>query len=60
MIPVSVPPSFASTLQVYYLDVGQGDSIVITASSGEVVMIDSGPDEYSHPPEAKSSEHISY
>jgi competence protein ComEC len=36
----------ASTLQVYYLDVGQGDSIVITASSGEVVMIDSGPDEY--------------
>jgi competence protein ComEC len=35
----------ASTLQVYFLDVGQGDSIVITASSGEVVMIDSGPDE---------------
>lgn len=40
-------PSFllASTLQVYFLDVGQGDSMVITASSGEVVMIDSGPDE---------------
>ncbi|HHT09800.1 MAG TPA: MBL fold metallo-hydrolase, partial [Candidatus Atribacteria bacterium] len=36
----------ASTLQVYFLDVGQGDSMVITASSGEVVMIDSGPDEY--------------
>lgn len=36
---------FASTLKVYFLDVGQGDSIVIIASTGEVVMIDSGPDE---------------
>ena len=36
---------FASTLRVYFLDVGQGDSTVIISSAGEVVMIDSGPDE---------------
>ncbi len=37
--------AFAGTLQVYFLDVGQGDSSLIIASTGEVVLIDSGPDE---------------
>jgi len=32
-------------LQIYFLDVGQGDASVIISSSGQVVMIDSGPDE---------------
>ena len=33
-------------LQIYFLDVGQGDASVIISSSGYVVMIDSGPDEH--------------
>ena len=37
--------AFAETLQIYFLDVGQGDSSLIIASTGEVVLIDSGPDE---------------
>jgi len=32
-------------LKIYFLDVGQGDSSVIISSSGQVVLIDSGPDE---------------
>ena len=32
-------------LQIYFLDVRQGDASVIISSSGQVVMIDSGPDE---------------
>jgi len=32
-------------LKIYFLDVGQGDSSLIISSSGEVVLIDSGPDE---------------
>lgn len=32
-------------LQIYFLDVGQGDASVIVSSSGYVAMIDSGPDE---------------
>ena len=32
-------------LKIYFLDVGQGDSSVIVSSSGQVVLIDSGPDE---------------
>ena len=32
-------------LQIYFLDVGQGDASVIISSSGQVVMIDSGPNE---------------
>jgi len=32
-------------LKIYFLDVGQGDSSVIILSSGQVVLIDSGPDE---------------
>lgn len=32
-------------LKIYFLDVGQGDASVIIASSGQVAMIDSGPDE---------------
>jgi competence protein ComEC len=32
-------------LKIYFLDVGQGDSSVILSSSGQVVLIDSGPDE---------------
>ncbi|MCX6262353.1 MAG: MBL fold metallo-hydrolase, partial [Bacteroidia bacterium] len=36
---------FAGTLKVYFLDVGQGDSTLMISSTGEVVMIDSGPDE---------------
>ena len=36
---------FAETLQIYFLDVGQGDSSLIIASTGEVVLIDSGQDE---------------
>lgn len=42
LFPVFV---FAGTLRVYFLDVGQGDSTIIISSTGEVVMIDSGPDE---------------
>ena len=37
--------AFAETLQIYFLDVGQGDSSLIIASTGEVVLIDSGQDE---------------
>ena len=32
-------------LQIYFLDVGQGDASVIISSSGKVAMIDSGPNE---------------
>jgi len=32
-------------LKIYFLDVGQGDSSVIISSSGQVAMIDSGPNE---------------
>ena len=32
-------------LKIYFLDVGQGDSSVIISSSGQVVLIDSGPNE---------------
>jgi competence protein ComEC len=32
-------------LKIYFLDVCQGDSSVIISSSGQVVLIDSGPDE---------------
>ena len=32
-------------LKIYFLDVGQGDSSVIISSSGQVGLIDSGPDE---------------
>ncbi|MBA7588261.1 hypothetical protein ES708_30315 [subsurface metagenome] len=32
-------------LQIYFLDVGQGDASVIISSSGQVAMIDSGPNE---------------
>ena len=32
-------------LKIYFLDVGQGDSSLIISSSGEVVLIDSGPNE---------------
>ncbi len=32
-------------LQIYFLDVGQGDSSIIITSDDRVVMIDSGPDE---------------
>lgn len=32
-------------LKIYFLDVGQGDASVIISSSGQVVLIDSGPDE---------------
>jgi competence protein ComEC len=37
--------AFAETLKIYFLDVGQGDANLIIASTGEVVLIDSGPDE---------------
>jgi len=32
-------------LKIYFLDVGQGDASVIIASSGQVAIIDSGPNE---------------
>jgi competence protein ComEC len=32
-------------LKIYFLDVGQGDSSVNISSTGQVVLIDSGPDE---------------
>lgn len=37
--------ALAATLRIYFLDVGQGDASVIVASTGEVVLIDSGPNE---------------
>ncbi|BER92722.1 MBL fold metallo-hydrolase [Atrimonas thermophila] len=37
--------AFAETLRVYFLDVGQGDASLIVTSTGEVVLIDSGPSE---------------
>ena len=37
--------SAQENLKIYFLDVGQGDSSVIISSSGEVVLIDSGPEE---------------
>lgn len=37
--------ALAATLRIYFLDVGQGDASVIIASTGEVVLIDSGPNE---------------
>lgn len=33
------------TISIYFLDVGQGDASVIISSSGQVAMIDSGPNE---------------
>ena len=36
---------YATTLKAYFLNVGQGDSTLITVSTGEVVLIDSGPNE---------------
>ena len=37
--------SAQENLKIYFLDVGQGDASVIISSSGQVAMIDSGPDE---------------
>lgn len=37
--------SAQENLKIYFLDVGQGDSSLIISSSGQVVLIDSGPDE---------------
>lgn len=37
--------SAQESLKIYFLDVGQGDASIIISSSGQVVMIDSGPDE---------------
>jgi len=37
--------ALAETLRIYFLDVGQGDANLVVASTGEVVLIDSGPDE---------------
>ena len=37
--------SAQENLKIYFLDVGQGDSSLIISSSGEVVLIDSGPNE---------------
>jgi len=37
--------SAQENLKIYFLNVGQGDSSVIISSSGQVVLIDSGPDE---------------
>lgn len=37
--------AFAETLRIYFLDVGQGDASLVVASTGEVVLIDSGPSE---------------
>lgn len=37
---------YATTLKAYFLNVGQGDSTIITVSTGEVVLIDSGPNEH--------------
>lgn len=36
---------YATTLKAYFLNVGQGDSTLIMVSTGEVVLIDSGPNE---------------
>jgi competence protein ComEC len=36
---------YATTLKAYFLHVGQGDSTIIIVSTGEVVLIDSGPNE---------------
>ena len=36
---------YATTLKAYFLHVGQGDSTLIMVSTGEVVLIDSGPNE---------------
>ena len=37
-----VPPPSGKELQVHVLDVGQGDSILIQAPSGKVVLVDAG------------------
>ena len=37
--------SAQESLKIYFLDVGQGDASLIVSTSGQVAMIDSGPDE---------------
>jgi competence protein ComEC len=41
---VVIPPGRPSTPEAAFLDVGQGDSILLRGPSGEVVLVDGGPD----------------
>jgi competence protein ComEC len=40
----SAQPTYAGLLQVHFLDVGQGDAILIITSEGNQVLVDGGPD----------------
>ena len=40
---VVIPPGLPSTPEATFLDVGQGDSILLRGPSGEVVLVDGGP-----------------
>jgi beta-lactamase superfamily II metal-dependent hydrolase len=44
LLLLMVSPVFSETMEIYFLDVGQGDAALITApTSGKTILIDSGP-----------------